>query len=170
MVHRGEHGEPEVVGVEDDETLTVDRLQALADTLRTALLLNDNLETRANIQWLQKLREHLIMQRMRLTRKMFDMVQLVECVQASALTRGAAGLREVLEAAVRIVVRDKALVSHFLKALAEPKAVPSITTLVRHRLTVHIGFVCWQRELHQALLDRPGGVVVLRMVDSSHPP
>ena len=100
-------------------------------------------------------------------KRFFDLEFLLRCVQASSLTRSAADLAPCIQACIRIACPDTAIQQHLLSMITAQTSIPSVSSLVRHRLTMHMGFCMWQQELRETLLEQPGGVVVWRMVDSS---
>eukprot|EP00974_Lingulodinium_polyedra_P045828 4393319-Lingulodinium_polyedra.AAC.1 len=95
------------------------------------------------------------------------MERLVSCVMGAARMLGASRYLSSLRYAVLSVTWLPGLQEHLLGLLSAPRAVPSPWTLRRHRLTLLIAHCRLQADAHGELLNRPGGVVCYRMVDSS---
>eukprot|EP00974_Lingulodinium_polyedra_P108936 10543067-Lingulodinium_polyedra.AAC.1 len=75
----------------------------------------------------------------------------------SALVTSASVLREVIVSAIRVAIRDPALLQHILATLSTERALPSVSTLRRHRLALHMGFCLWQQDLAKTFLSQDGG-------------
>lgn len=84
---------------------------------------------------------------------------------ARRILRNLADFSEVVRWGLRAGVSDAALRQHLLAELDRPHALPSPTTLRRHRLTLHMGFCMWEQTRTNELLER--GCVAHGMVGSS---
>ena len=154
---------------DEDEEISADRLQCLADMLRDSLRHHDTPDVRRQIRWLQQRRDAMEMSGQGSKKAHFALEDLISCVLASSLLKSASGLLEQVEWAIKIAVRDRSLQSHLLSRLRDPNfhAVASAPTVVRQRLMLTLGFYLWQAELAEELHSRPGGAVSWRTVDGS---
>ena len=113
-VHDRDEGPDEDV----DAAMTPARLQRLADYLRARAATDDSRELRAEIAWLQRRRDTMVLDAVRLSRKCFDMEHLCQCVLMSALLKTAALLRETVESALAVSIRDPAFLEQALATVA----------------------------------------------------
>jgi len=74
-------------------------------------------------------------------------------------------LRESLKAALMVATASPAIRQHLIRHLDLPWALPSRTTLQRHRLTMHMGLLRWQQEEVRDMLQF--GLIRWCMADSS---
>lgn len=142
-----------------------DELQKLADLLRGSYRAQPSVEIAEQIRWLERRRDIALRQRLLQTQFAFDLEFLVSCLVLAGFLRNMAAFSEALRFAICVGVYDVALRNHILSDLRVPRAVPSTTTLRRHRLTVHMGFCLWEQQHHEALVQH--GCVRYGTVDSS---
>ena len=124
-----------------EAAMTPARLQRLADYLRARAATDDSRELRAEIAWLQRRRGTMVLDAVRLSRKCFDMEYLCQCVLMSALLKTAASLRETVESALAVSIRDPAFLEQALATVAGARVMPSPATVKRHRFTLFMGFL-----------------------------
>ena len=93
---------------------------------------------------------------------------LLTCLMAAGYLRDSCELVEAVRTAIFIAAPEKHLQSYLLQHLnTQVRAVPSKSTLQRHRLTVHLGFCAWVAELTEAMLNDSAGVVRWATMDAS---
>lgn len=93
------------------------------------------------------------------------MLYLFRCLMISGYLHSNDGFVEVLRHACAIIVPEPLLREYLLKKLDGPMAIPSPTTLYRHRLTVHIGWCLWMSALQAAILHSEFGIARFGRVD-----
>jgi len=145
-----------------------ERLMFLANQLRRLLAFDNSQQLRAEIFHLQARRDAMMFDRVRCSRRVFLIEQIVNCVLLSAVVRSATDIIDAVLLALRVAIPDddiRAIYEDKLRSFDHP--IPSPNTIVRHRLTLGMGFLRWQAEVVGELLDDPGGVVTWRQVDSS---
>ncbi len=131
----------------------------LGSSLREALL--------HHACWIQIMRNSLAHKQTLLLNTAYDMELLIHTVMGSGLLRGAKKMKQLSEHCLNIVVDDPALRRHLLGVLTQPHAVPSRTTLYRHRLTFHLGWRHMLQALSEERHGREGGIVTWRTLDLS---
>ena len=141
------------------------RFDDLADALRTHPAAATE-EVQENILWLQQRRDHCFRQLAMSSYRQFRMDKMVESVIVGGMSKSASMFRDVVAWAARAAVTDPQLRAAILEQMARPHAFPSPTSLRRHRLTLHMGYCMWQRQLNEALLSK-GPCISYRTVDSS---
>ena len=127
-------------------------------------------ETRQQLAVLQKLRDNMLLDSARLSRMMYDMTHVLECVMLAADLKSADRLPEVLLRCLRLAVSDPAARSFYERMLEESRPAPSKRTLLRHRLTVHVGYLRVRALLLDRLFDatrQAPGVVRWSTMDAS---
>ena len=147
--------------------LTLETLQSIADRLRELHSMSPSVELAALTLSIQRRRDAFILDSARQSRKAYAMDYLISCVLCGAYLKSATDLTDVLAHAVVATAQQPELREHLLARLREPRPVPSPTSLRRHRLTLHMALCSLQQELHEEMLQSPGGVVTWRTVDSS---
>jgi len=161
------------VGVADGEAEAGDMevsergIQHLADHLRAGLRHADTPSLRTCIGWVQSRRDSIFLTRVRCDERAHMMETLIMAVLASSNMRSADGLKDTIERRIRLVIQDAELLAHYLQLLLSTRIVPSPSSVIRHRLTLQIGFQRWQADIRADLLTKPGGCVSWRTVDSS---
>jgi hypothetical protein len=73
----------------------------------------------------------------------FDMLFLLRCLILSGFLNDAHQLKEAVLHSLPLAVADASMCAYFQSMANETHAVPSGTTLYRHRLTVHIALCRW---------------------------
>ena len=74
-------------------------------------------------------------------------------------------LSYVLKEAIRLTVPDHAFQSYLVGELSRRHAVPTKSTLNRHRLTLHVGLCLWLQQVHDDMFS--AGAVSWRTLDAS---
>ena len=149
--------------------LTPDILREVVDTMRRQLL-SDNPEHRDEvIQSMRRLQctaDDMARANHRLTSLAFKMDFLVTCLLHVDLLKSHDHFQRSLESALTIAVPIPNLAAFLRNRLQEPAALPSKTTLLRHRLTLHMAYCRWMADCCATMLSS-GGVVRYSTVDSS---
>ena len=96
----------------------------------------------------------------------FAMEHLLNCLLAGGFLKAATGLRSSLLFGLRAAVRDEQVREFYEDLLVSPHAVPSATTLIRHRLTIHLAWCVQQQGILGSMLDR-GGLTRFGTLDGS---
>eukprot|EP00969_Alexandrium_andersonii_P073675 3249314-Alexandrium_andersonii.AAC.1 len=96
----------------------------------------------------------------------YTMEHLVKCVTLSGVLRGAADLRDAMTMAISAAL-PPAFAQPFLRGLADESAVPSRASVLRHRLTLHLGWLRWSQALLSDLLSSSEDLVSWQTADSS---
>ena len=123
----------------------------------------------AHLLVLYKMREQMLLQGALMSQTIYDLEQVVQYVLIAAELRAATHLRSVLKLCLQASVQDPAIRSHFEALLSKRRAVPSPTSLYRHRFTVLFGFQRLKAQSLDELLDRSRGSGIIRWstIDSS---
>jgi hypothetical protein len=157
---------------EDDERHSSSQLQGAADAMRECLelpgvstTLQDTLYH--HIVQLQRLSHNAFRDEHMTNTKLFDVEVLIHSVVASGLIRDISNFREVLVHAIYVITKNKALQKHLIKILDKPNTVPSPTTLLRHRLTLHMGYCRLLADISEAILSSKGGAASWSTLDLS---
>ena len=82
---------------------------------------------------------------------------VVSCILVATHLRDTNHLRRVLRQALQVFVREPRLRDHFMSLLDKDRSVPSPTTLYCHRLTFQMGDCGFAQDVHDNLLQPPGG-------------
>ena len=150
-----------------------ENLQHIADTFRLLLsrqgAVGDVLKQEAtqHIKWLQSIRNTIVTQQYLFGRRAYDISLLLHALMASAHLRTTKSLWEVVRHCLYIAVHDARLRAHFLEQIESQKVVPSQTTLVRNRITLHIGFCRLLSLQHGDIIDADCGFVRWATMDES---
>jgi hypothetical protein len=123
------------------------------------------LNLRESIIWLQHARDQYVADAARMSNRAFHMDYLISCMLYTGYLKCSAQARESLEYAIRISVPDSHLCDFLIARLYEPHAIPTKSTLQRHRLTIHLGMCRWLQDLNAELFS--GDVVAYRTIDAS---
>ena len=110
-------------------------------------------ETRRHIQVLQRLRDNMLLESVRLSKSMYEVTYLAECVLLAADLKAAQNLQPVLLRSLRLVIRDPAVRSFYERMLRETHTVPSRSLLLHHRMTVHLGYMRVPAAFLDSMLD-----------------
>lgn len=147
--------------------VTAERLLVLADVLRQHLRAHRsgdgvsaqlNVQTVGQLHFVQGLRDALILDTVQRSRKAFALDALIEAMLFSGCLQSTRLMRVALEHALHVTVRTPQLLTHFLDVINQPHAIPSSTTLYRHRLTLHLAYCAWVAEVQEDMLSDDGCV------------
>ena len=119
-----------------EENLSPDLLQTLSNFLRvvSAELPGRAQEAATHVAWLQKLRDGMTYRSQRSGAKAYEMSHLLNCVMLSGYGKDVQDFKDMCVAALRAVVQDTAVRGYYEEVLSRRRAIPSPTTLYRHRL------------------------------------
>ena len=127
-------------------------------------------DTQENIRVLQSLRDSMLLDSVRMSRTMYDLTYLLQCVMLAADLKASERLPDVLLRCLRIAVPNPAVRSFYEQMLRETHRVPSSSTLLRNRLTVHLGYMRVRAMLLDKFFDQTRqapGVVRWSTMDAS---
>ena len=141
--------------------------QKLADHLRACRRHLDTPSLRTCISWVQSRRDSIFLTRVRCDKGVHMMESLTMAVLASSNMRSVDSLKDMVEHCLRLVIHDEDLLAHCLQLLLSTRIIPSASSVIRHRLTLQIGFQRWRAEIRADLFTKRGGCVSWRTVDSS---
>jgi len=151
------------------ETLSPDVLQRLLSVLRVVAreLPARAPDLRVHVEWIDRLRSSMLRSSSIVGRKAYEMAHLINCVVLSGFGRDAHHLRDVCLTALKASVQDQIVRGFYEELVSQSRAIPSATTVYRHRLTLHLGFCHWIGALTKAWLEDPDGICRWGTVDSS---
>eukprot|EP00969_Alexandrium_andersonii_P287481 12709500-Alexandrium_andersonii.AAC.1 len=105
------------------------------------------------------MRDSMILESVGLSRKAFDMEYMITAIVMSGMLKAASTLERVLRSAVMLITREQHLRDHLLSLLGtgqSGRAPPSRCTIIRHRLTVHMGWRSWEQAVNDRVLQAAG--------------
>ena len=121
--------------------LSEDFLQGLADIMRAQLAGVANLdEVTFYMSWVQNLRSVMLRNKLGLSKRIYCMTEMVHSMIMSGLLASRDGLQDVVVAGIETIIREEAVQAFYLDMLKHPCALPSQSTLYRHRLTIHMAY------------------------------
>ena len=117
--------------------------------------------------WLSEMRHRMVRLDLQRNRKAFEMTFLINCLNICGYMKSGRELQAVLVSSLDCTVQDPLLASHFKELLEKPGAIPTTTTLYRHRLTVAIAFCVLLQHRHAEMISTDGGIVRWGTMDGS---
>ena len=171
--HLAQNAQPiNALGVSDAQ-YGPETLQEFADQMRLQLARGagddfgeyDRAALTHSIAWAQTLRDELVMKENESHAKGYSVASLLSALLLSGYMRDSATLRTTLTWAIRTITSGGELRDYLLKQLSQPHAVPTKTTLQRHRFTLHMGMCRWLQELNDELMKDP--IISWRTMDGS---
>ena len=93
--------------------------------------------------------------------------RVIHGVIASGLLKNVSELRAVLKHAIAATVQEPTLLDMLKKMLDEDHALPSATTLLRHRMSLHMCYCRALQHIHATMIGGTGGMVSWRSMDLS---
>ena len=111
---------------------------------------------------LHKIRERMLLQSARMSQNVYDLEQIVQFVMIASGLRSAEHMDVLLRQCLHVCVQDPTIRNHFEARLSQERAVPSPTTLRRHRLTLLMGFQRVRARMLDEMLDRARGSGIVR--------
>ena len=157
---------------QDPEPFTEKEMQRLADTYRELVGLlpygNDSLRQRAehHVLRLQTMRDNWVFSNALLSRRAYHLHTLLTTVVFSGLLRDVSDVAEAIDLGLELIVKEPHLKAHLKNILHQDHEVMKRSTIVRHRLTVHMAMCSYAQVINQQLLDSDG-FVVWRTMDLS---
>ena len=97
----------------------------------------------------------------------FDMIHLIQCMVLVSYGKDVQDLRHMCLSALRAVCRDDGLRSYYEDLLMQSRALPSSSTIYRHRATLHMGWCRMLSKEADCWLMEPEGVTRWGTLDSS---
>ena len=119
------------------------------------------------IKRLDGVRRNLLTQQFRAKQRCFTIEHLLQCVCLSGLLKRAEYTQDVVIRALKIAVTDSGRLEHLVKVIHENRVIPSPSTLLRNRLTIHLGYCVWKQGQVLLLLSDEGGFVGWGSLDLS---
>jgi hypothetical protein len=111
------------------------------------------------INRIDRIRKDLLAQQFSSKQRCFSIEFLLNCVCLSGLLKRAEYTQQVILRALKIAVPDKGQLQHLESVINNSRLIPSAATLVRNRLTVHLGYCVWKQGQLAELLNDPMGSV-----------
>ena len=147
--------------------LAPDLLQGLGDCMRLAAQNEASQDQlRFYIGWVQNLRTTMLRHSLGLSRRVYSMSQMVQFMLVAGLLTQGGHLYHVVIGSLKAAIQDKAVQNHYVQMMSSKHALPSPSTLYRHRLTLHMAFCRLAQEQMRSMLS-DGLVVRWGTMDSS---
>ena len=120
-----------------------------------------------SVQSIDRMRLALLHQACQAKRRTFKMEQLVEIVVLSGFLRDVSNTKDVIVMALKAVIAEPAQRDYLLGLVRQQRALPSPTTIRRHRLSIHMGYCRHWSAKFSAMMDAPGGLTGWATMDLS---
>lgn len=112
------------------------------------------------IGWLQGARDSFVSSTVMKNQKAFRMSFMVVALVAAGFLKNTSSLNDALRVAVHACVKEPNLRDLLLSELdREARAIPSSSTVLRHKLSLHMGHCRWVSELTEAMVSDASGAV-----------
>ena len=156
-----------------DAPLGPDDFVQMADNMRHLLSFVSNhaillrAESTHFIRRLELIRKNLLAQQFAAKQRCFAIEHLLQCVWLSGFLKRAEYTKEVVMRALTIAIQDKGQLNHLRQVIDGDGFLPSPSTILRNRLTVHLGYCRWKQKQLLVLITDPSGIVGFGTFDLS---
>ena len=148
-------------------SLGPDLLQNIADVIRSqAAGVGSDDDIRFVIQWAQDLRDRMFRNALGNTKSMYDMTEMVHYMGLAGMLGKRSSMKSAVQACLDAFIQEPEIKQYYATLLEGPHTTPSMTTIYRHRLTIHMAYCRCAQERLQQMLDE-GGVCRWGTMDSS---
>ena len=107
------------------------------------------------IGWVQGVRDAFVRQSALKSHYAYSMTQLVNSLLMAGYLKESARLKDALKIALRLSIPDHGLQTYLINELDQGHAIPSSTTLQRHRFTISMGLCRWLQDINEQFESQP---------------